>query len=134
MTNEALPWPVLLEDMLSGKSDLPFEGPLYGELYPNPPTPEIKLEILRAVAEQVFRRRKMAIVQTLKATQVLELIAFTISQTYIECGDDYQLADDQALTTINELLIQHDPNIIRCCKSKGLSHKQLLRQFLEGNK
>ena len=133
MTTEDLPWHILLGNMLSGTSDFPLEGPLYGEFYPNPSTPEIKLETLRAVAEQVFRRRKMAIVQTLKATQVLELIALTISQTYIECGDDYQLADDQALTTINELLIQYDPNITHCYKNKRLSHKQLLRQFLESD-
>jgi hypothetical protein len=59
----------------------------------------------------------------------LELIALIISKTYAERGDSFQLADDEALIRISDMLLEHDPHIVRRYSHKQISEKQLLRQL-----
>lgn len=102
---------------------------LVEEEFTRPPLPEDHLTELHAVASNLFsKRNKEALknreMEILDLHRVLELIAVIIGKTYIECGDSFHLADDEALMLIRDQLIQYSPVIIARNKSKRLP-KQL---------
>ena len=60
---------------------------------------------------------------------MLELIALVISKTYAGRGDLFQLADDAALMRISDLLLEHNPHLIRRYTHEQITEQQLLRQL-----
>jgi hypothetical protein len=87
--------------------------------------------MLGVIARSVFTRRRIELANNLKATQVLELIALVISKTYAEQGDSFQLADDEALLHISDLLHEHDPHMIQRYSRELIPERQLLKQLQE---
>jgi hypothetical protein len=69
----------------------------------------------------------------LKASQTLELIALIVSKTYASQGDSFQLADDEALARIYDLLLEHDPHTVRRHLLKGVNEEQLEMQMWDRN-
>jgi len=102
-----------------------------GEAYIRQWIPEEKREWLATIAKNVFSRRKREIEGNLKAHQVLELIALVVSKSYVECGDFFQVADDTALMMIRDLLLRHDPVIVKQYSHTKLSQQNLLKSFSE---
>lgn len=102
-----------------------------GESFIRQSIPEVKREWLATIAKQVFSRRRREIEGNLKANQVLELIALVVSKSYVECGDFFQVADDTALAMIRDLLLQHDPFIVKRYSHTKLSQRDLLKSFSE---
>lgn len=98
---------------------------LVGEEFTGPPLPEHHLTELHAVACYLFSKRNKAALKNreteiLDLHRVLELIALIIGKTYIECGDSFHLADDDALMLIRDQLIQYSPSVIARNKKKRL--------------
>jgi hypothetical protein len=91
--------------------------------------PERKRGLLCEIARSVFERRRVELTNNLKASQLLELIALIISKTYAARGDSFQLADDVALMRIADLLLEHDPHIVRRYSQTRVTEEQLLKQF-----
>lgn len=78
---------------------------------------------LYRIARRVFSRKadqKDIECQVINLHQVLDLIAGIISKTYVECGDSFRLADDEALILIRDQLVQYNPFIIIRNKSKRI--------------
>lgn len=50
-----------------------------------------------------------------------ERVAAIVGKTYAVMGDDFKLADDEALTRIRDLLDELDPTLIDRNKKKRLS-------------
>jgi hypothetical protein len=98
---------------------------------PFPPgcSPEARCEFLRRIAQGVFERRRVELTHELKASQVLERIAWIISKTYAGRGDSFQIADDEALIRISDVLIEHKPHIIRRYVQKQITEEQLLKEL-----
>jgi len=97
--------------------------------YTRPISPEKKLEMLHTIAHELFSKRRQAVLkdqesEILNLRQMLELLAVIVSKTYVECGDAFQLADDEALILIRDQLVQYSPSIIFRNKSKRIP-KQL---------
>jgi hypothetical protein len=87
------------------------------------------VEDLFGVACDLFSSRSRADLKSVEIEltnlrQVLEMIAIIISKTYVECGDSFHLADDEALMLIRDRLVQYSPSIIARNKSKRMP-KQL---------
>lgn len=120
---------MVIDDLLTAKFSTSSRDDLRDKVHTHPITPEIKLETLRVVANEIFERRRVRIANELKASQILELIALVMSKTYAECGDSFQLADDRALIMICDLLYQHDPFIFKRYKNKHLSQRALIKEF-----
>jgi len=97
--------------------------------FPPASTAEARQEVLCWVAKCVFARRKMELAYELKTGQVLELIALIVSNTYAARGDSFQFADDEALARIHDLLLEHDPHIVRRYSHTQITEQQLIRQF-----
>lgn len=57
----------------------------------------------------------------LKVVKLPDRIAAIVGKTYAVRGDDAQLADDEALTRIRDLLEELDPELIDRNKNKRLS-------------
>jgi hypothetical protein len=98
---------------------------------PFPPriSPEVRCEFLSKIARRVFERRRIELAHELKASQVLKRIAWIISKTYAGRGDSFQIADDEALIQISDVLIEHDPQIIRRYVHKQITEVQLLKEL-----
>lgn len=105
MSENSLP-PESLADVFWPKDDFPTS-------FPPASSPEVRRELLREIAQSVFERRRRGLTYELKASQVLALIALVISKTYAGRGDLFQLADDVALMRISDLLLEHNPHLIR---------------------
>lgn len=93
------------------------------------PSPAHTIEDLFGVACDLFSSRSRADLKSIEIEvtnlrQILELIAIIISKTYVECGDSFHLADDEALMLIRDQLVQYSPSIIARNKSKRIP-KQL---------
>jgi hypothetical protein len=99
--------------------------------FARPDSPEAKRELLRQIACSVFKRQRIVLIHELKASQVLELIALIISKTYSVRGDSFQVADDEALMRISDLLLELDPNIIRRYSRIQITEQQFLRRLKE---
>lgn len=85
--------------------------------FTRPISPEKKLEMLHAIARELFSKKCQAVLkdqeaESLSLRQMLELLAIIVSKTYVECGDSFQLADDEALILIRDQLVQYNPFII----------------------
>lgn len=91
--------------------------------------PEARCEFLRKIAQDVFERRKIELTHELKASQVLERIAWIISKTYAGRGDSFQIADDEALIRISDVLIEHEPHIVRRYVHRQITEEQLLKEL-----
>ncbi len=92
------------------------------------PSPALTIEDLHEIACSLFSSRRANLksieIETANVCQVLEMIALIISKTYVECGDSFHLADDEALILIRDRLIQYNPVIIARNKGKRIP-KQL---------
>lgn len=98
---------------------------LFGEEFKRPISPETRLKMLHTAACELFGKKYRTTLMDLKEEilnlrQLLDLLAFIISKTYVECGDSFQLADDEALVLIRDQLIQHNPFVIARNKNKRL--------------
>jgi hypothetical protein len=96
----------------------------FGEEFTRPISPETRLKMLHAVASDLFGKRHLAALKTLETEislhEILNLLALIISKTYAECGDYFQLADDEALVLIRNQLIRYNPVVISMNKDKRL--------------
>lgn len=97
--------------------------------FPRPVRTKLWRECLRHSARTVFERRKLRLERELKASQVLELIALIVSKTYATQGDSFQLADDEALVRIYDLLFEHDSHIVRRHLLTGVTEQELEKQM-----
>jgi hypothetical protein len=121
MSENTLP-PEALIDVFWPKDDVPTS-------FQPASSPAVRRELLCEIARSVFERRKIERAHDLKASQMLELIALIISKTYAERGDAFQLGDDVALMRIHDVLLEHDPYIVRRYSNKRINEQQLLRQL-----
>jgi hypothetical protein len=84
----------------------------------------VDLETLRTVAASVFYgrsiRQNIAEESAARLKELVEVIAIILGKTYVERGDAFCLADDQALTLINDLLLQYDPLLVARNRNKRL--------------
>lgn len=79
--------------------------------------------LLLAFERQILRQKEVNMSATDVARKLAKLpdrIAVIVSKTYSVCGDDFKLADDQAVTRIRDLLEEIDPQIIERNKKKRL--------------
>jgi len=70
---------------------------------------------------QILRQKEvnwMVKEQTEKMLKLPGRIAAVVGQTYAVCGDDFKLADDEALMRIRDLLDDIDPAIMQRVKKK----------------
>jgi hypothetical protein len=121
MSENSLP-PEALVDVFWPKDDFPTS-------FPPALSPEVRRKLLHEIAQTVFERRRRELAYDIKASQVLELIALIISKTYAGRGDLFQLADDVALMRISDLLLEHNPHLIRRYTHEQITEQQLLRQL-----
>jgi len=78
---------------------------------------ELIMEVLRALLDTRYAKQRIKLVLTPQPTTALEgrlsdRIAAVLAQTYAELGDASNLADDEALEMIRDLLLGFDPDII----------------------
>lgn len=97
--------------------------------FTRPISPRKRLEMLHAIACKLFTKQYQEFLKDqetkiLELSQMLELLATIVSKTYVECGDSFQLADDEALILIRGQLVRHSPFIIARNKNKRIP-KQL---------
>jgi hypothetical protein len=101
---------------------LELEASLEEKEYTRPPS-MLNVDCLFEIAQDLFERRGQRIVknpdiEVLK--QIVDKIAAVISRTYVEKGDYSQLADDEALMLIRDILLQNNPKIINRNKKRRL--------------
>jgi hypothetical protein len=116
----------LLVEVFCQKEDVPAS-------FPHALLTAGRRECLRQIARTVFERMKVRHEGELKASQTLELIALIVSKTYASQGDSFQLADDEALARIYDLLLEHDPHTVRRHLLKGVNEEQLEMQMWDRN-
>lgn len=80
--------------------------------------------VLLLLKERQEKRKKevnwMVEEMTRKILKLPDKVAAIVAKTYAVCGDDFKLADDQALVRIRDLLEGIDPEIISRNKNKRL--------------
>ena len=91
---------------------------------------QIELEALRDIAAHIFYERKKWVdklqSQVDELRKLAEMIAIVIGKTYVERGDSFSLADDEALTLIRDLLLSHSPTIVVRNKKKRIPRRLFL--------
>lgn len=94
------------------KSEIPYTGRAAKHIY----------KILLLFRErQEIRQKEVNWMADEKAEKLLKLpsrIAAVVGQTYAVCGDDFKLADDEALMRIRDLLDDIDPAIMQRVRKK----------------
>lgn len=86
-------------------------------------------QLFHGVAKALYSRRKrkskevwMAIKkQTLDYVKFPERVASIIGKTFLICGDDYKISNDEAIARIRDLLDEMDETLIERNKNKRLS-------------
>jgi len=73
--------------------------------------------MLHAIASVLFIRGEETKKEIRQWQQVLGRIAAIVSKTYAERGDDYKIADDEALMMIRDVLLEYNPYIISQTKA-----------------
>lgn len=113
----------------SGLFDFGNQGAVADEVFARHAPYQLSPGDLRAVAYDLFYgRKKRASDLECEVKELLELaevIACVIGKTYVERGDSFNLADDEALTLIRDLLLRYNPRIVARNKNKRLA-KHLL--------
>jgi hypothetical protein len=95
---------------------LELESSLKEKEYTRLPTSNPDVEYLHALAQDLFERIDKLGVEDSRTEaegQILNDIAAIISKSYAEKGDYSQLADDEALMMIRDVLIHYNPAIIK---------------------
>jgi hypothetical protein len=97
------------------------------EAFTHPRSCESNLKMLRAVAAELFYRKRVntSILEgeVAELRGLVETIAVVVSKTYVERGDSFVLADDEALTIISDLLIQYHPSILARNRNKKIPRR-----------
>jgi hypothetical protein len=96
---------------------------LEGKEFTRPPESKADIKDLYALALDLFKRTDKSGVKDLgKETlgQVINDISTILSKTYAEVGDYFQIADDEALMMIRDVLIHYNPAIINRNKKRHL--------------
>jgi hypothetical protein len=92
------------------------------KVFTRPRLREANLKILQSLAFELIHpktEKVSSLEREIEALNgLLEMIAIVIGKTYAERGDSFALADDEALTLIRDLLLQHDPSLIVRNKNK----------------
>jgi hypothetical protein len=94
---------------------------------------EFILEVLRVLLVQQSVKRRIKLILTPEQTTAFEgklydQIAAVISKTYAEVGEVAELADDEAISLIRELLLDHDPAVIDRNRFRKVSLVKLQRK------
>ena len=85
--------------------------------------PQVELEDLRGLAQYIFSCKDKHIGKDSEIeclSGIVDEVAAVISRTYAEQGDYSQLADDEALMLIREVLLRYNPAIINRNKKRRL--------------
>lgn len=92
----------------------------------NSPFRQRFLTVCRAVHGRKPRKGQRWVeskMETMKLLKFPERVAAIVGKTFAVRGDDYKLADDEALMRIRDLLEELDPKILERNKNKRLSTK-----------
>jgi hypothetical protein len=88
------------------------------------PCSRAELKDLQAIAFNLFHEKKREVgsldSNSMELRELVEIIALVIGKTYVERGDSFNLADDEALTLIRDLLLRYNPSIVARNKDKRL--------------
>ena len=107
--------------VLAGSGDLEI---ITDEVFTRPRSHLADLKDLQAVAFDLFYGKNKGVSgsdnDTKELSQLVELIALVVSKTYVERGDSFALADDEALTLIRDLLLRYNPSVVARNKNKRL--------------
>lgn len=94
---------------------------------------ELILEVLRTLLDERHVKQRIKLVLTPQQTTALEgrlydRIAAVVGQTYAELGEAAQLADDEAVEMIRDLLLNFDPEVIDRNRFRRLRRPILRRE------
>jgi hypothetical protein len=94
------------------------------EVFTRPRSPAAELKDLQAIAFNLFHEKKREVSSldsnNRELRELVEIIALVIGKTYVERGDSFNLADDEALTLIRDLLLRYNSSIVARNKNKRL--------------
>jgi hypothetical protein len=111
----------LQEGVLASSGDL---EDITDEVFTRPRSRLADLKDLQAVAFDLFYGKNKggsgSDNKTKELSQLVEIIALVVSKTYVERGDSFALADDEALTLIRDLLLRYNPSVVARNKNKRL--------------
>jgi Mg-chelatase subunit ChlI len=86
------------------------------------------IEVLKAVAQQMLIKQGVQIELDSRRsevwlTKVYRDIACIVGKTYVELGDEAQLADDEALLLIREILVHINERLFEGSKNRKLPRR-----------
>lgn len=105
-------------------SDFEYLEAIGEEVFTRARSAHADVECLQIIAFELFYGKKKA-ESDLKSNvreldKLVEMIALVVGKTYVERGDSFDLADDEALTLIRDLLLKYNPCVVARNKDKRL--------------
>lgn len=84
---------------------------------------KLRSQVLMMVTTEIERKgvNELPEEEAIKVLRLPERVAAIVGKTFAEMGDGAELADDEALGMVRDLLIDIDPNLIERNKKKRLA-------------